>query len=372
MTPTGAPRVRSALAGMAAWRRASSYRFRAKGHVATRQGRSALGSRSLRVGVVGVGNCASSFVQGLTYYRDATPDEPVPGLMNVSISAATTSRTSRSSAAFDVTAAQGRPRRCRGDLRGAEQHAAISPAPPPTGVIVERGPTLDGLGRYLTRRNRGIRRAARRRRGHRCAGPRTDVLVSYLPVGSQQADRVLRRAGAGGGLRLRQLHPGLHRLGPATGAARFEERGLPIIGDDIKSQVGATIVHRVLTNLFRERGVQARPHLPAQFRRQHRLPEHAGARAAGVEEDLQDAGRDEPARRAARRRRRPCRPERPRAVARRPQVVLHPHGGHRLRRRAAEPRAEARGLGFARTPPASSSMRCAAPSWRWTAASAAR
>ena len=64
---------------MAAWRRASSYRFRVKGHVATRQGRSALGSRSLRVGLVGIGNCASSFVQGLSYYRDTTPDEPAPG-----------------------------------------------------------------------------------------------------------------------------------------------------------------------------------------------------------------------------------------------------------------------------------------------------
>ena len=85
---------------------------------------------------------------------------------------------------------------------------------------------------------------------------RTDVLVSYLPVGSQQATRMVRRAGARGRLRLRQLHSGVHRLQPGLAARVSRKRGLPIIGDDIKSQVGATIVHRVLANLFRERGVR--------------------------------------------------------------------------------------------------------------------
>ena len=154
---------------------------------------------------------------------------------------------------------------------------------------------------------------------------------------------------------------------------RFEERGLPIIGDDIKSQVGATIVHRVLGQPVPRARRAARPHLPAQFRRQHRLPEHARARAAGVEEDLQDAGR-RPASSTCR--------STPGDIHVGPsdyvpwltdrKWCLHPHGGHHLRRRAAERRAEARGVGFARTPPASSSMPCAAPSWRWTAASAAR
>ena len=128
---------------------------------------------------------------------------------------------------------------------------------------------------------------------------------------------------------------------------RFEERGLPIVGDDIKSQVGATIVHRVLDQPVPRARRAARPHLPAQFRRQHGFQEHARTGAAGVEEDLEDPRRDEPARRAPRSRERPCRPERPRALADRPEMGAYPDGGHHLRRRAPQPGAEAGGVGLA-------------------------
>ena len=153
---------------------------------------------------------------------------------------------------------------------------------------------------------------------------------------------------------------------------RFEERGLPIIGDDIKSQVGATIVHRVLANLFRERGVRLDRTYQLNFGgntdfqnmlERERLESKKISKTQAVTSQL-----DMPLATGQR----PCRPERPRAVADRPQMVLHPHGGHDFRQRAAQLRTEARSVGFARIPPASSSTRCAAPSSRWTAASAAR
>ena len=119
----------------------------------------------------------------------------------------------------------------------------------------ERGPTLDGIGQYLRDVIEEVGRAGRPMSPAHYARSRADVLVSYLPVGSRAGHELVCRAGAGGGLRLRQLHPRLHRLDPGW-AERFAARGLPLIGDDIKSQVGATIVHRVLANLFRERGVR--------------------------------------------------------------------------------------------------------------------
>ena len=170
---------------------------------------------------------------------------------------------------------------------------------PPTGVTVRRGPTLDGIGRYLRdeiaesdepvgRRGGGAARHA----APRCWSP-TCRSARRRPPSSTPSRR--SRPAAPSSTASRSSSPPTR-----TWRQRFEERGLPIVGDDIKSQVGATIVHRDAGQPVPRARRAARPHLPAQFRRQRRLPEHARARAAGIEEDLQDPGRDEPARRAAR------------------------------------------------------------------------
>jgi myo-inositol-1-phosphate synthase len=207
---------------------------------------------ALRVAVVGVGNCASSFVQGLTYYRDAAANEPVPGLMNVELGGYHV-RDIELSAAFDVNASKvGR------DLADAilappnntHQFATVAP----TGVIVERGATFDGIGRYLsaeiTESDLPVADVA-----GILERSRTDVVVSYLPVGSQRATEWYAEQALKAGCAFVNCIPVFIASNPEW-RKRFEARGLPIIGDDIKSQVGATIVHRVLANLFRERGVR--------------------------------------------------------------------------------------------------------------------
>jgi myo-inositol-1-phosphate synthase len=209
-------------------------------------------SKSIRVGIIGVGNCASAFVQGLTYYRQAQSNEPAPGLMNASLGGYHVSDM-RISAAFDI--AEGKV--------GRDVAEAIYAAPNntqrfadvgPTGVKVERGETLDGLGKYVREQVResdepvadvaGILRRSR-----------TDVVVSYLPVGSERATEWYVARSLEAGCAFVNCIPVFIASRPEW-RKRFEERGLPIIGDDIKSQVGATIVHRVLARLFQERGVR--------------------------------------------------------------------------------------------------------------------
>jgi len=211
-----------------------------------------LGSGSLRVALAGIGNCASSFVQGLSYYRDAEANEPPPGLMNVEIGGYRVSDIALS-AAFDVSAAKvGR------DIA----HAILVPPNnthrfaevAETGVTVERGATLDGLGRYLSgeveESDRPVADVAEVLRRSR-----TDILVSYLPVGAQRATEWYAEQALSAGCAFVNCIP-VFIASNRDWRRRFEERRLPLIGDDIKSQVGATIVHRVLTNLFRERGVR--------------------------------------------------------------------------------------------------------------------
>jgi len=199
-----------------------------------------------------VGNCASSFVQGLTYYSDARANEPVPGLMNADLGGYHVSDV-EISAAFDVSA----------DKVGRDVAEAIYAKPNntfrfadvhPTGVIVERGRTLDGLGRYL---REDVRESELPEAdvGERLASTRTDVLVSYLPVGSQRATEWYAEQALGAGCAFVNCIPVFIASNPMW-RRKFERRGLPLIGDDIKSQVGATIVHRMLANLFRERGVR--------------------------------------------------------------------------------------------------------------------
>jgi len=211
-----------------------------------------MSSRKVRVGIVGVGNCASSFVQGLSYYQDAKGNEPVPGLMNVELGGYHVSDI-EVSAAFDVNASKvGRDvsDAIFAEPNNTQRFAAV----PPSGIIVNRGKTLDGLGKYLhdvidesPTDEADVAEILRQ--------SKTDVLVSYLPVGSQQATEWYAERALEAGCAFVNCIPVFIASHPEW-RRRFEERGLPIVGDDIKSQVGATIVHRVLANLLRERGVR--------------------------------------------------------------------------------------------------------------------
>jgi len=211
-----------------------------------------MSSKKVRVGIVGVGNCASSFVQGLSYYKDAKSNEPVPGLMNVEVGGYHI-RDVEVSAAFDVNATKvGRDlsEAIFAEPNNTQRFAAV----PQSGIIVNRGKTLDGLGKYLREEitesddeEADVTEVLRQ--------SRTDVLVSYLPVGSQRATEWYAERALEAGCAFVNCIPVFIASDPEW-RRRFEERGLPIVGDDIKSQVGATIVHRVLANLFRERGVR--------------------------------------------------------------------------------------------------------------------
>ncbi|RKT51756.1 inositol-3-phosphate synthase [Saccharothrix australiensis] len=208
--------------------------------------------RTVRVAIVGVGNCAASLVQGVHYYRDADPGTRVPGLMHVEFGGYHV-RDVEFVAAFDVDA-----KKVGTDLSeaiGASENNTIKIADvPPLGVTVQRGPTLDGLGRFYRETIEESDEApvdvvAALRDAE------VDVLVSYLPVGSEEADRFYARAAIEARVAFVNALPVFIASDPEW-ARRFEEAGVPIVGDDIKSQVGATITHRVLARLFEDRGVQ--------------------------------------------------------------------------------------------------------------------
>ncbi len=206
----------------------------------------------VRVGIVGVGNCASSFVQGLTHYAEAAANEPPPGLMHVDLGGYHVGDV-EIACAFDVHA--GKVGRDVADaIRLPPNNTLEFARAPATGVEVARGPTQDGLGKYLVAEIEesdappvDVAETLRR------SG--TEVLVSYLPVGSQRATEVYAEAALQAGCAFVNCIP-VFIASDKGWATRFAERGLPIVGDDIKSQVGATIVHRMLANLFRERGVR--------------------------------------------------------------------------------------------------------------------
>jgi myo-inositol-1-phosphate synthase len=211
-----------------------------------------LNSNTVRVGIVGAGNCASSLVQGLYYYRDAAPEETIPGLMNPQIDRYHISDI-EISCAFDVSASKvGRD--LAEALLAKPNNTRTFAELPPLGVNVERGRTLDGLGTYLREDIIESDRAEADVTGIlRKTG--TEVLVSYLPVGSQRATEWYALRALEAGCAFVNCIP-VFIASDADWRRRFEQAGLPLIGDDIKSQVGATIVHRVLANLFRERGVR--------------------------------------------------------------------------------------------------------------------
>jgi myo-inositol-1-phosphate synthase len=208
--------------------------------------------RRVRVGIVGVGNCASSFVQGLTYYRDAKSNEPVPGLMNADLGGYHIGDVEISSA-FDVNANKvGRDIADAIWAKPNNTHRFSSVAA--TGVLVHRGPVLDGIGTYLAE-DVPIAETAEADVTDVLTKSRTDVLVSYLPVGSQKATEWYAERAIEAGCAFVNCIPVFIASDPAW-RRRFEDAGLPVLGDDIKSQVGATILHRVLANLLRERGVR--------------------------------------------------------------------------------------------------------------------
>lgn len=211
-----------------------------------------MAARKVRIGLVGVGNCASSLVQGLTYYRDASGNEPIPGLMHAELGGYRIGDIEIASA-FDVDAEKvGRD--VAEAIHAGENNTLRFAEVAPTGVRVERGPTLDGIGRYLAgsitqSEAPQVDVAAVLRQSD------TEVLVCYLPVGSEAAARFYAEAALKAGVAFVNCIPVFLASKPEF-AQRFAARGLPMIGDDIKSQVGATIVHRMLANLFRERGVR--------------------------------------------------------------------------------------------------------------------
>ncbi|HUL84024.1 MAG TPA: inositol-3-phosphate synthase [Actinomycetota bacterium] len=206
----------------------------------------------VRIAIVGVGNCASSLVQGLEYYRDADPADRVPGLMHVELGGYHI-RDVEVAAAFDVDA-----KKVGKDVAEAiftEPNNTIRFADvPPLGVTVLRGRTLDSLGLYYRdtivesdEPEADVVRVLR--------DANVDVLISYLPVGSEQADRFYAECAIEAGVAFVNALPVFIASDP-TWAKRFADAGVPIVGDDIKSQVGATITHRMLAKLFEDRGVE--------------------------------------------------------------------------------------------------------------------
>ena len=206
---------------------------------------------AIRVAIVGVGNCASSLVQGVEYYKDADVDDRVPGLMHVQFGDYHV-RDIEFVAAFDVDA-----KKVGQDLSHAifasENNTIKISDVPPTGVTVSRGHTLDGLGKYyremVTESDEEPVDVVQVLRD-----TQADVLVCYLPVGSEAAAKYYAQCAIDARVAFVNALP-VFIAGTPEWAKKFEDAGVPIVGDDIKSQVGATITHRVLTKLFEDRGV---------------------------------------------------------------------------------------------------------------------
>src|SRR5215471_7309225 len=208
-------------------------------------------STEVRVAIVGVGNCASSLVQGVQYYQDADETTTVPGLMHVRFGPYHV-RDVKFVAAFDVDA-----KKVGFDLSEAifasENNTIKIADVPPTNVTVQRGPTLDGIGKYYADTievsdAEAVDVVAALREA------KVDVLVSYLPVGSDEADKFYAQCAIDAGVAFVNALPVFIASDPVW-AKKFEDAGVPIVGDDIKSQVGATITHRVIAKLFEDRGV---------------------------------------------------------------------------------------------------------------------
>ncbi|MFF2315468.1 inositol-3-phosphate synthase [Arthrobacter sp. NPDC058097] len=210
-----------------------------------------MSSNPIRVAIVGVGNCAASLVQGVHYYRDADPQATIPGLMHVEFGKYHVNDV-QFVAAFDVDG-----KKVGHDLADAilasENNTIKLAEVPPTGVTVQRGHTLDGLGRYYletieqsTEEPVDVVQALK--------DAQADVMVCYLPVGSQDAAEFYAQCAIDAGVAFVNALP-VFIAGTKEWADKFTAAGVPIVGDDIKSQIGATITHRVMAKLFEDRGV---------------------------------------------------------------------------------------------------------------------
>ena len=208
-------------------------------------------SKKIRVAIAGVGNCASSLVQGVTYYKDADPTESVPGLMHVMLGDYHVGDV-EFVAAFDVDANKVGLDLSKGIFAGPNNTIRFAQVAN-LGVRVQRAPTFDGLGKYYRQvveespeEPVDVAQALR--------DAKADVLVSYLPVGSEEAQRYYAQACLDAKVAFVNAIPVFIASDPVW-AAKFTEAGVPIVGDDIKSQVGATIVHRLLARLAEDRGM---------------------------------------------------------------------------------------------------------------------
>jgi myo-inositol-1-phosphate synthase len=206
---------------------------------------------SVRVAIVGVGNCAASLVQGVEYYKDADPAARVPGLMHVQLGDYHV-RDIEFVAAFDVDGKK--VGRDLSEAIGASENNTIKICDvPPTDIVVQRGHTLDGLGKYY---RETIEESDEQPVDvvQALKDARADVVICYLPVGSEDAAKFYAQCAIDAGVGFVNCLP-VFIAGTKEWADKFTAAGVPIVGDDIKSQVGATITHRVLAKLFEDRGV---------------------------------------------------------------------------------------------------------------------
>jgi myo-inositol-1-phosphate synthase len=220
---------------------------------ASKNGAARYQSDKVRVAIVGVGNCASAFVQGVNYYRDADPNERVPGLMHVDLGGYHV-RDIEFTAAFDIDSTKVGKDLGEAIWAGQNNTMKFAKVPRKLGVPVHRGMTLDGLGKYLKQK---IKKAPGETADmvQILKDTHTDVVVSYLPVGSEDATKWYVEQVLEAGCGFVNCIPVFIAREPYWDK-RFKAARLPIVGDDIKSQVGATIVHRTLARLFADRGVK--------------------------------------------------------------------------------------------------------------------
>ena len=209
------------------------------------------GKGDIRVAIVGTGNCANSLVQGVTYYKDAAVDQEIPGLMHAVVGGYHINNV-KFVAAFDVDA-----KKVGLDLADAiwasENNTIKFSDVAKTGVPVQRGVTLDGLGKYYKETIKEST-AAPVDVVATLKAEQVDVLICYLPVGSEEAAKYYAQCAIDAGCAFVNALPVFIASDPLW-AKKFEDAGLPIVGDDIKSQVGATITHRIMAKLFQDRGV---------------------------------------------------------------------------------------------------------------------
>ena len=300
-------------------------------------------ANSIKVAVIGVGNCASSLVQGLEKYRAVGAEDEAPGIMHPVMGEYGIGDI-EVVAAFDINESK----------VGLDLSEAILAEPnntvkfadvPHTGVTVQRGMTHDGIGHYVSDMVKKAPGGTADISGT-LQEREVDVVINYLPVGSEEATRWYAEQVLAAKVGFINCIPVFIASGENDyWQKRFRDAGAPIIGDDIKSQVGATIVHRTLARLFMDRGVQLDDTYQLNFGgntdflnmlERDRLVSKkiSKTQSVAVADRQRDPGRQHP-----------YRAERPRAVADRPQVGLHPAGGHELRGRAAQHRAQAGGVG---------------------------